>query len=223
MIHFSPTIGLLTLTLLFFFFTYAAEANPTRRGNRILHQPFFPVESDVPPVASPPLSPQPHQKQQPKLPVSTTPSTPQSTFFPTSVPSPPPPVPPPPKYVATFPANISALLFPHPPSTSLSRNHIIILAVSVSFLSVALIILLAAFAYFYRCRSLVAVEKGARIDSVPLYPPNTATSDGGVIKHRSSSNSSSNFLYLGMPLLSFFLFFYRNCFPNLSKVWLFRS
>ncbi|KAI3430156.1 Formin-like protein [Psidium guajava] len=211
----NPTTFFLTLLL-----AISTSTDSHSHHRRILHQPFFPLES-FPPTQPPSSSPQ----QQPKLPFSSTPttpsssssasSTPQKPFFPT-IPSPPPS---PSSYLATFPANISSLLFPHSPSSpSSSPHHLIAVAISVSLLSAALILTLAAFLYLYRkhrhhfppsssaAAAAAADEKESRIDNLRLFPPNassTSSSSPGVAAsgrktHKSSSNNPSReFLYLG--------------------------
>ncbi|KAF3451073.1 hypothetical protein FNV43_RR07162 [Rhamnella rubrinervis] len=162
----------------------------------LLHQPFFPSDSvppTQPPFHSPQSQPQPHQ--QPKLPFSSSSSTPpQKPFFP-SYHSPPPP--PSPTSLTSFPANISSLLFPQPSSTS--HRHVVAIAVSVSLLSASLIVafVTALFCYFrHRKLHSTSDDKASRSDSLRLYPPNTATSDGSH-KSRGTPNTSSEFLYLG--------------------------
>ncbi|KAK4772215.1 hypothetical protein SAY86_013990 [Trapa natans] len=187
-----------------------ASSNPVGdrlRQRRLLHQPLFPVKPNQPSLAPalPPLPPQRH----PKLPFSTTPSTTKTpnSFFPTAVPSPPPPTMTPlapPRYLPTFPANISSLLLTHAPSTSPPlRRRIAAIAFSVSVLSVALIATFAIFAHFYLCHDRHSVDydptdKAARIDIVRFFPPDaTSSSDSTVLKPHSSSNTSTEFLYLG--------------------------
>ncbi|KAF8014049.1 hypothetical protein BT93_H0015 [Corymbia citriodora subsp. variegata] len=216
-----PTIFFLTLLLAIS--TSTARTTDSHRHHhhrRILHQPLFPLDS-FPPTQPPSSSP----RGQPKLPFSTTPtkpspsssasSTPQKPFFPT-IQSPPPS---PSAYLATFPANISSLLFPHSPdSPSSSPHHLIAVAISVSLLSAALILTLAAFLYFYRrhrqhfppsssaAAAAAADEKESRIDSLRLFPPNassTSSSSPSVpasvrkTPKSSSNNPSREFLYLG--------------------------
>ncbi|OWM67872.1 hypothetical protein CDL15_Pgr010810 [Punica granatum] len=203
----SPAIlvPLFVFLPLLFSVPISSAAADTRLRRRLLHQPLFPVDSD-PPSPAPASPPQPSKKQ-PNHPSSTTPSTPQTptSFFPTTVPSPPelrPPPSPPPGYLSTFPANISSLLLPQAPSSSHPfRRHIIAVAVSVSLLFAALVATLAAFLYFYRRNGrrydFAAADKASRIDSLRLFPPDTATSDGAAPKARSSSSTSSECLYLG--------------------------
>uniref|UniRef100_A0A1J3DP50 Formin-like protein n=1 Tax=Noccaea caerulescens TaxID=107243 RepID=A0A1J3DP50_NOCCA len=155
-------------------------------------------------VSTPPPPPSSHPHQNP--------------FFPSSDPyspaaHPPPPPPPPRASLPTFPANISSLLFPtHTnPSKSHHNRHIAkLVAITVSVVSAA--VLLSLFAVFiiflrrtrYRRRSSPADDtKSVRSDHHQLF--NAAPSDGS-LKHKqhhkhppkyASSNTSSEFLYLG--------------------------
>ncbi|KAK7362723.1 hypothetical protein VNO77_04844 [Canavalia gladiata] len=193
---------LLLLSTLLFSLSYS-------QPRRALHQPLFPTISippTQPPVSSPQPQPQPKQQQQPKLPFSSsssspsTSSPPQKPFFPSSYHS--PPLPPSPTVVATFPANISSLLLPHP----YTRHHrpAVALAASLSLVSVALLLAAAFFVHHRRHRrhSLPSAaanddDKASRSDSLRLFPPNTVTSDGGDRKPRGKSSPRSELLYLG--------------------------
>ncbi|CAN1236036.1 Formin-like protein 1 [Linum grandiflorum] len=129
---------------LLFLFLRRGSSFPVRR---ILHQPFFPLDSTNPPSPSP--LPPPHSPPA-KLPFSstTTPTTtPNSPFFPT-YPSPPPP-PPSPANFASFPANISSLILPQSSSPKPSSSHKL-LALSLSFLLAAVIV--SSILVFYFCR-----------------------------------------------------------------------
>ncbi|KAK4764537.1 hypothetical protein SAY86_025627 [Trapa natans] len=195
---------LLFVLLLSSITSFSSAVSDRLRQRRLLHQPLFPLEPD-PPSTAPALPPQPSQRQ-PKLPFSTTPSTTATpnSFFPTTVPFPPPPTTTPPPaptgYLPTFPANISSLLLPHAPSTSPPRRrHLAVIAASVSVLSAALIVTLAAFVHFYRRHPVDydPTDKAARNDSVCLFPPDTTSSDSAALRPHSFSNSSTEFLYLG--------------------------
>ncbi|KAJ7980626.1 Formin-like protein [Quillaja saponaria] len=189
------TINTLLCLLILVFFTPQHSTSATRDNHhrRILHQPFFPQNS-FPPTQPPYLSPQ----SQPKLPFSSSSSSSSSSptlnkpFFPSYHYRPPPP--PSPTTLATFPANISSLLFPQPSS----HNHhpILAIAVSLSLLSIAVVAAFTGFVYYRRHRKYITADKASRSDSLRLYPPNTATSDGSH-KPRGTSNTSSEFLYLG--------------------------
>ncbi|XAR71047.1 hypothetical protein NMG60_11028129 [Bertholletia excelsa] len=193
-------------SFLFFFLIIFSSLTPLnsyskKYGNRrVLHQPFFPLDS-LPPTTQPPFqSPQPQpQQQQPKYPFSSlSPPNQQNPFFPV-YPSPPPP--PPTASLATFPANISSLILPQT-SSSASRpisRKLIAVAVSLSLLSAVLVAVVAAFLIYHRRHRNFSDDKASRADSLRLFPPNTATSDG-VLKPphpRNVSNTSSEFLYLG--------------------------
>ncbi|KAK9265585.1 hypothetical protein L1049_010773 [Liquidambar formosana] len=189
-----PTACLLLTLLLYFTPHLQSSADNHYHHRRILHQPFFPLDS-FPPTQPPSSSPLP--QQQPKYPFSSTSSNKQP-FFP-SFPSPPPP-PPSHASLATFPANISSIIFPQSSSTRkpVSRK-LVATAIAVSLLSVALIAALVLLLFLRRRRSFT-VNKASRSDSLRLFPPNTAPSDGG---HKpppprgSESGASSEFLYLG--------------------------
>ncbi|XP_058094329.1 formin-like protein 1 [Magnolia sinica] len=140
---------------------------------RILHQPFFPLDS-LPPSQPPSLSP-----PQPKFPSST--NTPP--FFP-FYPSPPPP--PPKPSLSSFPANISSLIFPNNPSKKPNSSKTAI-AIVLPIISIAILAVLGIF--FYR-RRRNSSEKSSRSDSHRLFPP----SDGRKV---GVSATSSEFLYLG--------------------------
>ncbi|KAF8393821.1 hypothetical protein HHK36_020019 [Tetracentron sinense] len=146
---------------------------------RILHQPFFPLDSFPPtqPPISPPL---------PKFPFSS--STNKPPFFP-SYPS--PPSSPTPPTLPTFPANISSLVVPQTPSRKPLSQKLVVISVLLSLFSLALIL---AFAFLvYQKRRNFASNKTSGSDSHRLFPANTASSDG----HERVITTSSEFLYLG--------------------------
>ncbi|CAJ1939282.1 unnamed protein product [Sphenostylis stenocarpa] len=190
--------------ILLLLFTFCCCSSSFSHPRRVLHQPLFPRIS-LPPTQAPALSPQPQKQHHlPKLPFSSSsssssPPPPQKPFFP-SYHS--PPLPPSPAVVATFPANISSLLLPRP----YARHHrsAAALAVSLSLFSLAL---LAAAAFFllhrrraHKSSSSAAThddDKASRSDSLRLFPPNTAASDGTDRKPRGKSSPTSELLYLG--------------------------
>ncbi|GAB2298176.1 hypothetical protein Dimus_032248 [Dionaea muscipula] len=165
-------------------------AVPGLRRIRILHLPFFPLETTPPPSDT--LSPPPPS---PPLPASKYPfsgSTPDLTPFFPSYPSPPPPPPPPPSssLLGSFPANVSSLILPPSPRKPTSAR---LVAVTVA-LSVSAAVV-ASIAFFFYLRGLKQggdsshEDKVPRSDDVPPPPPTT--------KQRTPSNTSSEFLYLG--------------------------
>ncbi|CBI24709.3 unnamed protein product, partial [Vitis vinifera] len=169
----------------------SAAADYHLQTRRILHQPLFPLNS-FPPTPSPASSPQAHPQQQPKFPFSSSSSNKQP-FFPAYASPPPPPSS---TALATFPANISSLIFPQSSSRKGVSPKLVAIAVGVSLAAVALIAIAAVLLYHRRQPK----RKDPRSDSLRLYPANTAVSDG--IQHhkqpRSSiSGTSSEFLYLG--------------------------
>ncbi|KAJ9187234.1 hypothetical protein P3X46_002716 [Hevea brasiliensis] len=194
-----------TLLLFSLLFTTTVTTSSTSLHRHLLHQPFFPLTTTVPPIQPPSFSPQvqPLPQTQPKYPFSATPHTPQKPFFP-SLPSPPPP-PPPVSTLATFPANISSFLFPHPPSPTSHRHIIISISISVSLLFGAIVAALSAFFLYSRRQHHHYVntsENKSRSDSLRLFPPNTIPSDGSpkppkLPPRPGVPNTSSEFLYLG--------------------------
>ncbi|CAH8333324.1 unnamed protein product [Eruca vesicaria subsp. sativa] len=176
-----------------------------------------------PPTSSEPPSPSPHSHHNHKTPpphekhlfssLSNPPPPPPSpphpsTFFPSSdpssTPSHPPPSPPPssphrPSPLATFPANISSLLFP---TNNKPHNHHTakLVAVTISLLSATFLLsLLAVVTVFLRRNRRASSPKSTKSDARHLF--NTTPSDGS-LKHKqppkyTSSNTSSEFLYLG--------------------------
>ncbi|KAL5851069.1 hypothetical protein ACOSQ3_006187 [Xanthoceras sorbifolium] len=208
-----------TIFLLFTLLSAAAAAVGgglhQQHRRHLLHQPFFPVINTIPPTQPPSQSPSPQpqgkhhhnqqQQQLPKYPFSTTPpNTPQRPFFP-SYQGPPPP-PPPSSILSTFPANISSILFPHRPSSSVAAHrHVVLLSVSLSLLFTAVLAaILALLLYFRRRRGVASEKSSSRSDSQRLFPPNFPPSDGArkAAAQRSVSSSnppstSSEFLYLG--------------------------
>ncbi|KAL6971807.1 hypothetical protein U1Q18_031488 [Sarracenia purpurea var. burkii] len=200
-----PTCFFFFFLLTFFLIYPPVISSPSSKSNhrrphhhhhrRILHQPLFPFES-LPPTTQPPVtSPQPQPQQQPKYPFSSfSPPTKGNPFFP-FYPSPPPP-PPPSASLATFPANISSLVLPQSSSKPISRR-LVAIAASLSLISVVLVVSVVAFVLYHRRHQSFTDKKALRTDSIRLFPPNTAASDGGHKPTRNVSSTSSEFLYLG--------------------------
>ncbi|CAN6830849.1 unnamed protein product [Brassica oleracea] len=178
-----------------------------------------PPPSSEPPSPSPrshhhhknhPETPPPHEKHPfssaSNPPPPPPPSPPHSnTFFPSSDPSSPtshpPPSPPPPPHRAslpTFPANISSLVFPTHNKPHNTHHTAKLLAIAIAVVSAAILLsLLAVVTIFIRRRASPA--KSAKTDARHLF--NAAPSDVP-LKHKhppkyTSSNTSSEFLYLG--------------------------
>ncbi|KAG2332179.1 hypothetical protein Bca52824_003359 [Brassica carinata] len=138
------------------------------------------------------------------------PPTPHSNpFFPSNAVHPSPPPPPPPASIPTFPANISSLFFPpHNPSKPRNNRHIaklVSITVSVVSAAVLLSLLVVLIIFLRRTRRRLRLPayntKSTRSDSLQLF--NASPSDGAR-KHKqqpphkhTSSNTSSDFLYLG--------------------------
>ncbi|XP_059655448.1 formin-like protein 1 [Cornus florida] len=190
-------------TIFFFFFSvftffsfapHLLSSTQINHNRRILHQPFFPLDS-LPPSQPPFPSPQ-GQPQQPKYPFSSqTPPNKQGAFFP-FYPSPPPP--PSTTSLTSFPANISSLILPQSSGSKPVSRKLVAIAVAVSLLSVGLIALIAAFLLHTRRHRGFVDKEASRSDSLRLFPPNVTASDVG---HRppshNVSSTSSEFLYLG--------------------------
>ncbi|KFK39846.1 hypothetical protein AALP_AA3G295700 [Arabis alpina] len=183
--------------LFFFFFLFSDLVLADRR---VLHEPFFPVDSPPPsPPQPPPL---------PKLPFSSTtpPSDPTATpFFPLYPSSPPPPSP---ASFASFPANISSLIVPHATNPPPNSRKLLIVAIS-ALSSAALVAALIALLYWRRRRrnqgrNLPDDSKTWTTDSSRrVYPPPPANlpvrrnAESRNSKQRTTTNTSSEFLYLG--------------------------
>ncbi|KAF8119028.1 hypothetical protein N665_0001s0084 [Sinapis alba] len=190
------------LLLLLFYFLFSSVL----ADRRVLHEPFFPVDSPPP---SPPL---------PKLPFSSTtpPDATSPPFFP-SYPSPPPP--PSPASFASFPANISSLIVPHATKSPPNSKKLLIVAIS-AVTSAALVAALIALLYWRRRRgrsqdsNVPDDSKTWTTDSSRrVYPPPPTTAAAPPVRRnaegsrvskqrtttttRSSTNTSSEFLYLG--------------------------
>ncbi|KAJ8774723.1 hypothetical protein K2173_017169 [Erythroxylum novogranatense] len=204
-ITFTMSVNRTTILLFLLSFLFAKTPTAiatTHHPRRLLHQPFFPLNTAVSPATQPPSqSPQPEsQAQQPKYPLSTTSTTPQSAFFPFLL-SPPPPLLPPSASLTSFPANVSFLLFPHSPSSSISHHHLLVIVlISLSLLFAAILATLTAFLLYSRRHqhhpTPTTFEKASGSDSLRLFPPNTVPSDGSP-KLPGVPNTSSEFLYLG--------------------------
>ncbi|XP_022728208.1 formin-like protein 1 [Durio zibethinus] len=153
-------------------------------SRRILHQPFFPVDS-IAPSPSPPA---------PKYPFSSSTSTPpDSPFFPTfpsALPSPSP------STFSSFPANVSSLLLPLTPSPNHNSQKLLILAIA-AVISASIVAGILVFFYCRRCRqkrNFLDDNKTLTSDnSSRLYPNNIVDAR----KLRTTSTTSSEFLYLG--------------------------
>ncbi|CAA7023699.1 unnamed protein product [Microthlaspi erraticum] len=193
------------LFFLSFYLLVTSTSDLVLADRRVLHEPFFPVDSPPPsPPQSPPL---------PKLPFSSTtpPSDPTATpFFPLYPSSPPPPSP---ASFASFPANISSLIVPHATKSPPNSRKLLIVAIS-AVTSAALVAALIAVLYWRRRRShdrnLPDDSKTWTTDSSRrVYPPPPAAAapparrnaEARNSKQRttttSANTSSSEFLYLG--------------------------
>ncbi|KAF6164635.1 hypothetical protein GIB67_032863 [Kingdonia uniflora] len=201
----------ISIIFLLFFLFQLSTCKPSHHHHhyqhrRILHQPFFPLNSispTQPPSSSPQLPQSPQQQQtppqttQPKYPFTSTTTPNNQPFFPT-FPSPPPP----PSFTTTtpsttFPANISSLIFPQSPPHKPISPKLVAIAVILSLFSLALIVCLVLLVYYKKRRNLI-VTKTPRSDNHRLFPTNIAPSDDNGRKVRQGpSSNSSEFLYLG--------------------------
>ncbi|XP_077227228.1 formin-like protein 1 [Tasmannia lanceolata] len=173
-----PFFLFLILILFLSYTPYSLTYTPLPFHNRrILHQPFFPLDS-LPPTQSPSSS------SQPKFPSST--NTPP--FFP-FYPSPPPP--PPQTPLSTFPANVSSLHFPHQAQSKKPTSPKLILSILLPILLIALLAF-AGFGFFLRRRRNL-IDKSSRSDSHRLFPANGRPDNNKV----GIPSTSSEFLYLG--------------------------
>ncbi|OIW16784.1 hypothetical protein TanjilG_05518, partial [Lupinus angustifolius] len=128
----------------------------------------------------------------------TTTTTNSPPFFPI-YPSPPPP--PSPSSFASFPANISSLIFPHSQKSKPSSSKLVAAAIA-SVVAALLVVAISVFVYCRRCRkNYNADDKTLRSDSsIRLFPRNDNSVEATVAgnrKVRHTSSTSSEFLYLG--------------------------
>ncbi|KAK4751044.1 hypothetical protein SAY87_004526 [Trapa incisa] len=197
--------------LLFHYFTSTlcplagatATATVLHHYRRFLHQPFFPLDSlpsSQPPSPSPPSPP-----LSPTYPFTSSsssshpPTSDGFPFFPT-YPSPPPP--PSPTSINSFPANISSLNLPHPPSPTSSSRKLIYVATAAAIS--ALLSSVAFFLCLHRRRSSHGLpedtDNAAKTGSSPesgVGRSNTETGRSGWKRSNAPSVTSSEFLYLG--------------------------
>ncbi|KAK1413613.1 hypothetical protein QVD17_35389 [Tagetes erecta] len=177
-------------------------------SRRILHQPFFPVTDTPPPppptITQPPsLAPFP-PPQLPKYPFSSL-SPPSTTtthhhhhhhhpFFPLY--TTPPTTTTTTTTLPTFPANISTITLPSSTNSHhLSKNHLFILSLTLSLISIIFIATVVATLLHRRHHH----HKPPTSDSLRLFPANLPTSDKSpppTLPHNFST-PSSEFLYIG--------------------------
>ncbi|XP_073147760.1 formin-like protein 1 [Henckelia pumila] len=173
-----------TSTLLLFLLLLRHSAAAHR--HRILHQPFFPLDS-FPPSHPPTPS-------VPNYPFST--SAPAVPFFPSSA-SPPPPPPPSPATFASFPANISSLGVPRS-STSKSASSKLIAAAATAVVAAVVIVSIAVFLHIRRRRrSSSGNAKTQRSDNDGTVANATRCNANQIPKLQRQSQTSAEFLYLG--------------------------
>ncbi|KAL0862129.1 hypothetical protein Bca101_041247 [Brassica carinata] len=220
----SETPFFLRFATILLLFSSSSSAAQRLHSRHLLHQPFFPIITSAPPPSSQPPAPSPHSHHHhrktppphekhlfssvPNPPPPPPPSPPHpNTFFPSSDPSSPtshpPPSPPPSPHRAslpTFPANISSLLLPthNKPPNSHHTAKLVALTISVVSAAVLLSLLAALIIFLRRTRHHPADDTKSN-----LHLFNAAPSDAP-LKHKqqpppkyTSSNTSSEFLYLG--------------------------
>ncbi|KAI3959965.1 hypothetical protein MKX01_030256 [Papaver californicum] len=200
-------------SLLLFFLLSIVLVNSSRihPHHRILHQPFFPIVTSPPPTEPPSSSssspnppdsssiPEYQTPPEPKYPFSSL-TPPSNPFFPDvpSTPSP-PQTPPASATSATFPANISALIFPQSPHKQSTSPKYVAIAVILSLFSTAFII--SIILLIYKRKHFTSDTKTSRSDSHRLFP--TYNPSSSVVEKlppartRTVSNTSTEFLYLG--------------------------
>nr|AAF24496.1 FH protein NFH1 [Nicotiana tabacum] len=194
----------------FFFFLLLFSATVSATNRRVLHHPFFPVDSQPP-------SPSPTGTTTPKYPFdsSTTPNNNNynnnTPFFP-SFPSPPPP--PSPSAFASFPANISTLILPHSAKSKPLSSKLIATAI-ICVVAAVLVLSLAVFLHIRKRRNQAASTSDAktqRSNSSTHFNYSNANSNNGnnsssgnrshIPKLQRPSQTSSEFLYLGTMVSS---------------------
>lgn len=172
------------------FHTVSSGAAVAAQNRRVLHQPFFPVDSGSP-VPSPPAP------TTSDIPFST-PAPVNTPFFP-SYSSPPPP--PSPSAFATLPGNTASLSIPRAPQSKSVSSKLI--ATAVACIAAAVIVLaVAGFLHFRKKRKgfSPSESKTHRSDSSSRYNfgNNAGTgSNPAIPKLGKPSQPSSEFLYLG--------------------------
>lgn len=173
-------------------------------SRRILHQPFFPLDSSPAPSDSPPSPPTPPfqgsgstSDQQPFFPTYPSPPPPPSTTTTTTTPASP---------FASFPANISSLILPHSPSKHVSKK---LIGVTVALSLSAVVIAAVALFFYFRGRSrrrgeMSDIDKTSRSEttnsSVPRggsFNSSNAALPPRPPKLRNPTSNSTEFLYLG--------------------------
>ncbi|KAI3837897.1 hypothetical protein MKW92_000141 [Papaver armeniacum] len=177
--------------------------------HRILHQPFYPIDTSPPPSSSsqpPPPSelpsadspiPEYQTPPEPKYPFSSL-TPPSNPFFP-DVPSTPSTPQTPPATSATFPANISSLIFPQSLHKQSASPKYVAIAVILSLFSTAFII--SIILLIYKRKHFTSDTKTSRSDSHRLFP--TYNPSSNVVEKlppartRTVSTTSTEFLYLG--------------------------
>nr|XP_016499538.1 PREDICTED: formin-like protein 1 [Nicotiana tabacum] len=208
------------LSSFFFIFLLLFSATVSAQNRPILHQPFFPVDSQ-PPSSSPPTpsAPSPTSTTTPKYPFdsSTTPNNNNNNnnnntpFFP-SFPSPPPP--PSPSAFASFPANVSSLILPHSAKSKPLSSKLIATAI-ICVVAAVLVLSLALFLHSRKRRNQAASTSDAktqRSNSSTHFNYSNGNSNNGnnssggnrshIPKLQRPSQTSSEFLYLGTMVSS---------------------
>lgn len=176
----------------------ATISTANKNNRRVLHQPFFPSNSQ-PPSQPPDLSPPAPVPATPKYPFSGT-APPNEPFFP-SVPS--PPSPPSPTSFASFPANISSLSLPQSSKSKPTSSKLIAAAIA-AVLAALLVVSIVVFLHIRKRRrrrspgshsdtKTQRSENSSRYNYVNANP----SANGSIPKLQRPSQTSSEFLYLG--------------------------
>ncbi|KAK4720137.1 hypothetical protein R3W88_018475 [Solanum pinnatisectum] len=175
-------------------FATTAAAAVSGNNRRVLHEPFFPLDSP-PPSSQPPIPSPPAPTEYP-FQGSTAPpdNSDNNPFFPT-YPSPPPPPDSPADFV---PANVSSIILPNTSKSNPVSTKLIVTAI-ISVLAAVIVLSIAIFLHI-RKRRKQSDRKTQRSDS----NSNGLSRDGaksdannGIPKLQRPSQTSSEFLYLG--------------------------
>ncbi|XP_055830271.1 formin-like protein 1 [Solanum dulcamara] len=184
---------LLCFSAQYYYLPFAAAAAVSGHNRRVLHEPFFPLDSPPPssqaPIPSPPAPTEfPFQG-------STTPdNNDNNPFFPT-YPSPPPPPVSPSDFI---PANVSSIILPHTSKSNPVSTKLIAIAI-ISVLAAIVVLSIAIFLHI-RKRRKQSDRKTQRSDSnINGLNRDSAKNDANnsIPKLQRPSQTSSEFLYLG--------------------------
>lgn len=173
----------------FYYLSFAVSAN----NRRVLHEPFFPLDSpppSQPPVPSPP-APIEYPFQGSTTPVNNDNNNP---FFP-SYPSPPPP---PVSSSDLIPANVSSIILPKASKSKPVSTKLIVTAI-VSVLAAVIVLSIAIFLHIRKRRKQSDLKSQRSDSNSNGLNGNSAKNDANsnIPKLQRPSQTSSEFLYLG--------------------------